>query len=345
MKRISLSWIILPVTSMAIVAAAVVVGGCNPQSAPQETAAPTIDVSRTTQNGPVQVTVDADRTSAQIAERVEMTLDVRAPQGVAIRFPESADAMGEFDVMKVSDQLDIPDGEERRWTRTYELESLASGEHVIPAIDVHFTDRRSGAAVADVVQSEPIEMQIVSVLEGQADPLAFRDIKGEVEIAAPTESDRTWIAYSLGGGFALALAAIGLVVWQRRRNNLSPAERALAELNELEQSELLQQGLVEEFYCSLTDIVRRYLERQFAIDAPLLTTEEFLAAMQHERALDATYRESLGEFLTVADMVKFARFEPGSSEATETIDVARQFVTSTAEHDRNENAQPSEVAA
>ena len=319
---------------MLVIAVLLVVAGCNSNDSLSQTPASRVDLTRNTKKGPVRLSVRVDRTSAEIADKINMTVDVRAPRGVAVQFPEAPAMLGKFDVIATRDRFDIPDDEGRQWSRTYELESLTSGKLEIPAVDVQFTDRRGGEALTDTIQSEPVPIQIVSVLEGQADPLQFRDIKGTVELAAPSEQTNHWIAYAAGGGTMLALAAAGLLVWRRYRRDLSPADWALAELDMLEENALPEQGQVDEFYCRLTDIVRGYLERQFAIEAPLLTTDEFLVAMKDQPVLAEMHRESLAELLVAADMVKFARFEPGSSEASETIDVARRFVTATAEHER-----------
>jgi hypothetical protein len=332
--------------SMFIVAVLLIVVGCNSNATPPETSAPRVDVTRNTEKGPVRLTTHVDRTSAEIADKITMTVDVRAPRGVAVQFADAPQLLGKFDVTHVNDRFDIPDGDERQWSRTYELESLTSGELEIPALEVQFSDRRSGSTSTDTIQSEPVPVQIVSVLEGQTDPTQFRDIKGVVELPSPTERTNRWIVYALGGGTALALAAASLLMWRRYRGDLSPAQWALAQLDELEDNALPEHGLVDEFYCRLTDIVRRYLERQIAIHAPLLTTDEFLAAMQNEPVLAATHRKSLGELLVAADMVKFARFEPGSTEASETIDVARRFVMETAPHEHKQlNTQQREVDA
>jgi hypothetical protein len=345
MKRTGLRIMKTSVMSLAAITA-FGVAGCNSAPVPTDDTASTAQtVSLATQQGPARLSVDVDRATAQVAEPIALRLDIRAPQGVAIQFPDSTSSLGQFDVMDVEDRLDIPTGNDRMWTRTYMLESLASGTHQIPAVDVQYIDRREGMKASGVIQSQPVEIQIVSVLEGQADPLAFRDIKGEVELPSLVEADRTWLVYTLGGSAALAIAMLGIVAWQRRRHQQTPAQWALAALAELEQNELPQQGLVEEFYCTLTDIVRGYLERQFAIHAPKYTTDEFLIAMQHEPALDQAHREQLGTFLVVADMVKFARFEPGSSDASETIDVARQFVTATAQHELSKETLAMEEAA
>ncbi|MCG8584826.1 MAG: BatD family protein [Pirellulales bacterium] len=294
-----------------------------------------------TENGQVHISAQVDRDTAHVAERINLTFDVRAPRDISVRMPDLQEALGPFEIMNKRQQDDLPDGKGRRWTAIYELECLSSGTFEIPAIDVSFTDRRAATAIQGTVRSQPIEIQIVSALEGQSDPLAFRDIKGEIEPPAVENDQNPWIAYSIVGSVAVALAALGVVVWRRSRREKAPAAWALAELEKIEKGDFP----ADEFYCRLTDVVRGYLERQFAIHAPRLTTDEFLVAMHDEPVLAQQHRESLRSFLAVADMVKFARYEPGSAGASETIDTARQFVLATADYESADTAQETEVAA
>ncbi len=64
----------------------------------------------------------------------------------------------------------------------------------------------------------------------------------------------------------------------------------------------------------VSDTVRQYLEERFNFHAPERTTEEFLHELKATDLLLPDQKESLGEFLSVCDMVKFARYEPGESE-------------------------------
>ena len=58
----------------------------------------------------------------------------------------------------------------------------------------------------------------------------------------------------------------------------------------------------------LTDIVRNFLEKQFSLRAERQTTSEFLFTLQNDNSpLDVEQRRFLREFLSAADMIKFAR--------------------------------------
>ena len=108
------------------------------------------------------------------------------------------------------------------------------------------------------------------------------------------------------------------------------AEAALAELSALLAQGLAEQGLFREFYQGISDLVRRYVERRYAIRAPERTTEEFLREAQDSPALSG-HSELLKSFLRHCDLVKFARLQPEPAEVAAAVEACRSFITRTAE--------------
>ena len=86
---------------------------------------------------------------------------------------------------------------------------------------------------------------------------------------------------------------------------------------------------MEEFYTRLSDIVRQYLEGQMGLRAPERTTEEFLYEVSRDHSLSEEHRELLGAFLQEADLVKFARHQPGAEDMKRAMDAAEKFVEDT----------------
>jgi hypothetical protein len=314
------------VATRLILALAVAAAIGSLMSTARAAASETAPIVRTARRGPVELTVTLDRATAQIAEPVKLSIAARAPEGVTITFPQHQTALGSFDVVKCSDTPDIPVDGGRLWTRDYQLECLSAGTQVIPPIAVAYRDSRQSTQPAATMESPSFEVTIASVLEGTPDPLQFRDIKDVVELRDEVDASSAWIAWSLAGAAVLTLAGVALLVVPSRQRRQTPARWALAELARLQSADLLASGQTHAFYCRLTDIVRSYVERQLGIAAPTLTTAEFLdEATQHE-SLDESRRALLREFLQLADLVKFARLEPGADGAHEAIGTARRFI-------------------
>ncbi len=305
-------------------------GGCS-QSKPKE------DQQRhrpetKVEKGPVAMIVQADRSEARIAEPIKVAVEVRSAKGVDIKFPKAEKQLGPFDIVKVNDAPDVPidGGKARLWTRTYSLESLKSGKLKIPALTVDFTDNRNPEKpIHSQLTSKELELQIASVLEGQADPTKFRDIKGVVEL--PAEPSYKWVWFPAAGlgvtGLVMAIAM--LLVHARRQRMLTADQWALGQLDRLASDGLVEAGQVEGFYIRLTNIIRAYIERRFAIHALTLTTREFLEEAHAHHKLEE-YRDELQANLQSADMVKFAKFRPGQDECQNAMETAKHFIIASA---------------
>lgn len=117
----------------------------------------------------------------------------------------------------------------------------------------------------------------------------------------------------------IALAVILYFVWKRWRKKqdepvvvpvIPPHERARQKLQEA----LALFSQPRPFCILVSDTIRQYLEERFNFHAPERTTEEFLYELKATDLLLHDQKESLGEFLSVCDMVKFAKYEPGQPE-------------------------------
>jgi hypothetical protein len=155
----------------------------------------------------------------------------------------------------------------------------------------------------------------------------LRDIKPPIEIP----SGWAWVGWVLAGLAALAVLAWAWRRWQKRRAQVPsvpivpPHVRAKQRLEEA----LALIGQPREFCILVSDTLRLYLEERFDFHAPERTTEEFLYELRETNRLTSTQKESLGEFLTRCDLVKFARYEPGMAELRDLHASALQLVEET----------------
>jgi hypothetical protein len=106
---------------------------------------------------------------------------------------------------------------------------------------------------------------------------------------------------------------------------VSPHERAQQRL----QAALALIDQPKLFTIEVCDTVRLYLEERFELRAPERATEEFLFELQSAPVLSSTQKESLGDFLSRCDLVKFARYEPLRPELHEIYDAAVRLVEET----------------
>ena len=76
----------------------------------------------------------------------------------------------------------------------------------------------------------------------------------------------------------------------------------------------------------VAEILRRFLEATYGIQATRQTTSEFLSVMETHAVLDHIEREQLRRFLELCDQLKFARAEAAVSAREGLIHVAEQQV-------------------
>jgi hypothetical protein len=107
-----------------------------------------------------------------------------------------------------------------------------------------------------------------------------------------------------------------------------PHEWAIKALDELEQKRLWQSGEVKEHYSLLTGILREYLERRYGIKALEQTTDEIIEQLTHLQLSDELLSDT-EELLSIADLIKFAKADPGIDIHAATIQRVRRFVMET----------------
>jgi hypothetical protein len=158
----------------------------------------------------------------------------------------------------------------------------------------------------------------------------FSDIETVVN---PPYKFKLWIV----GAISLVVILLALVAWFNRRKPQGteqaviklPHEIALEEIQELLAKDLISKGFLKEFYGSLCDILRRYIEGRFDIKAPEQTTEEFLADLSKDSQLNQQDKDNLAEFLLRCDLVKFAKHTPEIDDINQSIDLAKDFISRT----------------
>lgn len=279
-------------------------------------------------NPPVSVQASVDRAQVTIGDPIRYTVQVTAAADTEVMIPVLSGSLGEF---TISDFGELPTRTEHgrvivsRW---YTLSVFATGDHLVPAPKVPY--RTPGEDLREVEGNEVL-VGVSSLLAQEKNPTDIRDIK------SPEEVPFDWRPYGIGAAVivAVGLLGTGLFYWlnrPRRQRMLAPEaphELALAALHKLRARHLIEAGQFEEYYIQLSAIVRRYLEDRFSLRAPEMTTEEFLLAVASDGRLAPAHRRLLSEFLSQADLVKFAKHLPTLQDSESAYTAARRFVEET----------------
>ncbi len=144
-------------------------------------------------------------------------------------------------------------------------------------------------------------------------------------------------AVKIGGIGLLAGAVLAALawLWMRRPKKLPPPppprppwELAFEELEELKSLELIRAQRYADFYARVSDTVRKYLGGRYGYDGLECTTREAIVELRRH-AISQQIFHSIDEFLTQADLVKFARLTPTEPECLDALQSAETLVTAT----------------
>jgi hypothetical protein len=153
------------------------------------------------------------------------------------------------------------------------------------------------------------------------------------DIALPVEipSAFAWLWWVVGAAVVVLLVVLAWLYLRRKRTEepivfeIPAHERARRKL----ETALDLYDQPKPFCVIVSDAVRLYLEERFGLRAPERTTEEFLTDLSRSGALNPRQKESLKEFLSACDMVKFARYEPQRPELEALYNSALRLIEET----------------
>lgn len=103
-------------------------------------------------------------------------------------------------------------------------------------------------------------------------------------------------------------------------------EEALAKLDTLQSS--IGEISPEQFYVSLTQVFRSYIESYYGLPAEKMTTEEFFQKLKGNPIINEQSTTAIKNFLESADQVKFARTSASQGECQQALIYAVKFIRS-----------------
>ncbi len=252
-----------------------------------------------------EIRVSAD--TVQVAEPFTVELRVEVSAGTRVVFPDLGATWGQFDVLQHRDQFDVPvaDPQLRLWSRSVTLETIVTGDLLLPSISLQVIrgDQRQSC-----VTSEP-SIRVISVLENQADPTKFREIKDVMDVPVETAPSYRWLLWTVAGLTGLALVSLGVVAVARRQPAVTPRQWAEQELQQLAQSQAVARGDSRASFEQLELTLRKYLEWQFGIPAQQLTGPELVVTLQDSGGLlsePGLVIQRLQRLLEASERVRFA---------------------------------------
>ncbi len=291
------------------------------------------EIDKNFQRGPLTVHIRADKAKMTIAETLLLEIETTTETGFEVQMPKVDKVFENFGIIDWDDlgsKLDEKNNVVKAYR--YQLEPFSSGTLPIPAFTFQFHDINNPEKNKYELTTEPIDIEVTSLLGEQRAELKIADIEGVVPM--PEKSSFRWF-WALG---IVVIVTAGLVFWiyLRRKGQaelvriFKPAhEIAYERLRTLVKQDLIQNGKIKEFYEQISDILRHYIEHRFNLRAPERTTEEFLIELATADILDTEDKKDLGEFLQHCDLVKFAKHNPAAEQIQKTFDLVKNFIEKT----------------
>ncbi|MEI6852500.1 MAG: hypothetical protein WCL06_06635 [Bacteroidota bacterium] len=285
------------------------------------------------QNIGASATIDTN--NVLIGDHIKYTYKATFPAKAQVLFPIIGDTLSkQVDVISLSkiDTVFSADKKMVSYSQTLNITSFDSGSIVVPALV--FTYTMPGDTTRLSVNTLPVVLNINTVAVDTTQ--AIKDIKAPMKEPITLREIIIWSSIILGS--LLLIALIIFIIWKVRKKeaiikiSLKPKipahEKALKELEKLRSEKLWQSGKVKEFHTILIDILRAYIEERFETIALEMTTYEIITSLK-TKLTDTEELKKLEQILSLADMVKFAKYNPLPDEHDNSLNRSVSFVENT----------------
>ena len=295
--------------------------------------------------GTAQVTSSVDSTSIKIGEEIKYSIQVEADSTDVVTFPEGQT----FLPLEVIESYKIDTTYEQatyHLIKKYGLTQFDSGTYTIPQQKVIIGNKTFGTdSVIVEVRDVPVDTTKQKMF----------DIKPAIEVDKPPFNFKKLLFWLIP--IVLVLLIVGYVLFRRKKlkdakeEQLPPYEEAITALHTLDNSTYLKENKPKEYYSQLTEIVKRYLDREVDDTALESTSDELIARLQlHKDSGNFEFSSEtirrLDAILKRADLVKFAKMYQAEGQASsdrktieEIINETKEVIPEPTEEELQQNAE------
>ncbi len=157
-------------------------------------------------------------------------------------------------------------------------------------------------------------------------PIPVDTTKEINDVKPPERIPWGWLEYSILIGGLLVAALLGWLIYRRFKKKpveevkepepvkiLTNFDKALEKLEEIDRKGYLAEKKYKEHFSEVSDTVRWYFEIEYRFPSLELTTRETIRELT-KKSVPQEQIAGVDDFLTRADMVKFAKYEPSEVE-------------------------------
>ena len=258
----------------------------------------------------IQVFADTDSSEYVVGDYIHYSLEIKYSKGITVTIPSIKDSISNLEFIKEEPLIREESDSEIYELRKYIFSRYDSSDVWIPTYNIAYTTDGTNVQYAKV---NPVNILVKTVeVDSQSD---IKDVKAPIRIPLDL---LTIIIIILVLILVALLSYFGYRYYKKKHTpepqkeikiTVLPYQKALANLHELEDKKLWQQGMIKEYHTEVTGIIRDYFEERFHFQALEMTTPEIMDSIK-SRDVKIEVITKTEEFLANADMVKFAKFQP-----------------------------------
>lgn len=270
--------------------------------------------------------IKLDKDSMLIGEYLKLSIEAESPYKASFFLPDSSN-LGLFEYIEML-SFDTTDNTlKAEWLIT----CFDSGYYAFGPIPLLLVSENKQKI--DTVFSNNVLLYVNTIPVNLEEDI--KPAKEQKNIPFPWKEVLMKVMTIVGIIFLIAMAI--MTYYLRKKRKLAEANRVktpvdfyietLQKLQQIEQEKLWQKDQIKEYYFSLSETLRNYIEGRFGVNAMELTTDEIVALMQGEIA--DGLNNKLKDILSQADLAKYAKFKPMPDENIKIMKLSKDFVLHT----------------
>ncbi len=270
-----------------------------------------------------KVTTITNKSTIRIGEQFELKLSVEPANNSTVLLDawfNLPDSFNHFEVLQRLPIDTIEVGGAKSFSQKILITSYDTGTFKLPEFPVKLMGNQT-------MQSMPLAIKVLPVnISNMQD---YHDIKDIIEVEPETD---WWLWGKIGLGVLVLIILIAIVVKYFFSNKqIKPVKKNAISVNDiLQQIEALQPLISKQQYKQLFSniivITRNFSDAQLGIASLTKTTDEYMVLLKGKVGNEPT-QVKYYQLLRLADAVKFAKYQPSTTECEQALQAAKTFVS------------------
>ncbi|NQU63377.1 MAG: hypothetical protein HQ517_03705 [SAR324 cluster bacterium] len=294
---------------------------------------------------PIDVFVSLSAETIELTDYLTVTVRIEHSESVRVEPPYLSEVVYAPLLLIQNPQEDIAWAEKqdrivKSWT--YRFEPVTSGEFELHPWRVFFRLETEKQPQMDkwpvyTIDIAALPYRVTSVdIDDQAD---IRDVKGPI---LPGYDYLPLIVSTAAIAFLLFSLWLGVRIRNRFQKVAVPdmesvdfLQESLRRLKKIEENDYITKQQYDPLHVELSAVLRYFVENRFGLKAREQTTEEFIREIRTSLQFKTEQQAILQQFLELADLVKFATYDPGSEASRGALNAVRHFIESAGTSDED----------